>query len=128
MKPDLSGTIIAVDFDGTCVTHAFPEVGADIGAVPVLQELVKRGARLILWTCRSGAHLQPATDWFARNGIPLWGINQNPEQTTSGWTTSPKAFAHLYIDDLALGSHLLFNPEISKRGFVNWAEVARQLL
>ena len=35
--------ILAVDFDGTCVTHEFPEVGRDIGAVPVLKELVEKG-------------------------------------------------------------------------------------
>jgi hypothetical protein len=29
--------IIAVDFDGTCVTHEYPKVGRDIGAVPVLK-------------------------------------------------------------------------------------------
>lgn len=28
--------IIAVDFDGTCVTHEFPKVGEEIGAAPVL--------------------------------------------------------------------------------------------
>jgi len=26
---------ICIDFDGTCVTHEFPKVGKDIGAVPV---------------------------------------------------------------------------------------------
>ena len=31
---------ICVDFDGTCVTHEFPKVGKDIGAVPVLKKLV----------------------------------------------------------------------------------------
>lgn len=31
--------IIAVDFDGTVVTHAYPHIGNDIGAVPVLREL-----------------------------------------------------------------------------------------
>lgn len=30
--------IIAVDFDGTCVTHEFPRVGAEIGAAEVLKE------------------------------------------------------------------------------------------
>lgn len=45
--------IIAVDFDGTCVTHEFPEVGKDIGAVPVLKELVKKGHKIILYTMRS---------------------------------------------------------------------------
>jgi len=31
---------ICIDFDGTCVTHEFPKVGKDIGAVPVLKKLV----------------------------------------------------------------------------------------
>ena len=34
--------IIAVDFDGTVVTHAYPHIGNDIGAVPVLRELIIR--------------------------------------------------------------------------------------
>ena len=32
--------VIGIDFDGTCVTHEFPFVGIDIGAVPVLKELI----------------------------------------------------------------------------------------
>jgi len=28
---------IVIDFDGTVVTHEFPKVGRDIGAVPVLK-------------------------------------------------------------------------------------------
>ena len=39
---------IAVDFDGTCVTHAYPEIGNDIGAVPILKRIVERGHKLIL--------------------------------------------------------------------------------
>ena len=42
--------IIAVDFDGTVVTHAYPYVGEDAGAVPVLRELVDNGCKLILYT------------------------------------------------------------------------------
>lgn len=34
--------VIAVDFDGTCVTHEFPKIGKDIGAIPVLRKLVER--------------------------------------------------------------------------------------
>ena len=30
---------INLDFDGTCVTHAFPEVGKNIGAQRVLKKL-----------------------------------------------------------------------------------------
>ena len=42
--------IIAVDFDGTCVTHDYPRVGKDIGSVPVLKRLVEEGHQLIIWT------------------------------------------------------------------------------
>ena len=71
---------IAVDFDGTCVTHEYPHVGKDIGAVPVLQQFVKDGHQLILYTMRSGKELQDAVQWFESNGIPLYGVNKNPTQ------------------------------------------------
>jgi hydroxymethylpyrimidine pyrophosphatase-like HAD family hydrolase len=45
--------IIAIDFDGTCVSHEYPLVGKDIGAIPVLKELMSNGHRLILFTMRS---------------------------------------------------------------------------
>lgn len=45
--------IIAVDFDGTCVTHEFPYVGKEIGAAEVLKELTDKGHKIILFTMRS---------------------------------------------------------------------------
>lgn len=101
--------IIAVDFDGTCVTHEYPEVGIDIGAQPVLKRLVAEGHQLILWTMRSGQPLQDAVDWFKKNDIPLFGVNENPEQKE--WTDSPKAYAYVYIDDAAYGAPLVVNEE-----------------
>ena len=41
-----------IDFDGTCVTHAYPLVGKDIGAQAVLKRLVDAGHQLILFTMR----------------------------------------------------------------------------
>ena len=79
--------IIAVDFDGTVVTHAYPHIGNDIGAVPVLRELIGNGCRVILYTMRSGRLLDDAVAWFARNDIPLYAVNENPAQRE--WTDSP---------------------------------------
>jgi len=115
--------IIAIDFDGTCVTHEYPKVGRDIGAVPVLKALVENGHKLILWTMRSGKELVEAQQWFYGRDISLFGVNENPEQKE--WTTSPKAYAHLYIDDAALGCPLIYPP--SERPYVNWRKVARIL-
>lgn len=123
---------IVIDFDGTVVTHDFPLVGKDIGAVPVLRRLVGRGHRLILFTMRSngqpvlgdvetnGQYLDHAVDWFKDHGIPLYGIQANPTQAS--WTTSPKAYGQLIIDDAALGAPLTGSDK-HDRPFVDWVEV-----
>ena len=116
---------IAVDFDGTCVTHDYPKVGKDIGAAPVLYALYRNGHNIILNTMRDGKELEDAEFWFAENGINLFGSNHNPTQDR--WTTSPKVYAHLYIDDAAMGCFLCYNPEISDRPYVNWKETASYL-
>lgn len=114
--------IIAIDFDGTCVTHDYPKVGEDIGAAPVLRKLVKEGHQLMLWTMRgSNNHsLEDAINWFKENEIELWGINENIDQKRSGWTNSNKQHADLYIDDMALGCPLVYDPKVHHRPFVNW--------
>lgn len=113
--------IIAIDFDGTCVTHEYPKVGQDIGAIPILKELVKQKHQLILLTMRSGKELEDAIQWFKDNDIPLYSVNENPTQ--NDWTKSPKVLAHLYIDDAGLGVPLEFNPSISSREYVDWKVV-----
>lgn len=113
--------IFAVDFDGTCVTHAYPVIGIEIGAAKVLRRITANGGLLILHTMRSGDTLDDAIKWFTSHNIPLWAAQRNPEQ--NGWTTSPKCYAHHYIDDAALGCPLTFNRYLSERPFVNWAEV-----
>lgn len=112
---------IAVDFDGTCVTHTYPGIGADIGAVPVLQKLVKKGHKLILFTMRSGEELKQAIKWFETNNIKLYGVQYNPTQ--KDWTSSNKCYAQLYIDDAALGAPLKFDGSKSKRPFIDWEKV-----
>ncbi len=123
---------IAIDFDGSCVTHDYPKVGKDIGAIPVLKRLVNDGHRLMLWTMRGNkpgnTTLEDAVNWFKHNEIPLWGINENPEQTKTGWTNSNKQYAQLYIDDAALGCPLIVSPEFHDRPFVDWIKIEHMLV
>lgn len=120
MKP----LIFCIDFDGTCVTHEYPNVGKDVGAVPVLKRLVDAGHNLILWTVRSGDGLLQAEKWFEENDLPLYGSNKNPGQST--WSKSPKAHANAFIDDAALGCPLI-EDDYSIRPYVNWKEVEKIL-
>lgn len=132
---------ILIDFDGTCVVHDFPNVSDfDIGAIDVLKDLVENGHRLILFTMRAnrankndtgdpeiknvtGLFLDDAVNWFKENDVPLYGIQTNPTQYK--WTTSPKAYGQMMIDDSALGCPLVFPKE--GRPYVDWVEVRRLL-
>ena len=72
-----------------------------------------------------GQYLTEAVNWFKDNGIVLYGIQVNPEQHT--WTTSPKAYGQLIIDDTSLGIPLRFDAEISNRLYVCRESVAKIL-
>lgn len=114
---------IAIDFDGTCVTHEYPNIGKDIGAIPILQQLVKDGHKLILHTMRSDKTLEDAIQWFQDNEIQLYGINENPSQKS--WTNSPKVYANIYIDDAAIGVPLVnYNSRLwPHRPYVCWTNM-----
>lgn len=122
--------ILAIDFDGTCTTHAYPNIGKDIGAVPILKRLIENGHQLMLWTMRGTVPtmtnrntLEEAVQWFADNEIPLWGINENPSQKETGWTNSNKQHADIFIDDAALGCPVKYDAALSGRFFVDWNKV-----
>lgn len=118
--------VIGIDFDGTCVTHEYPEIGESIGAEKVLRDLVKNGHQLVLCTMRGHMPykgrdlLQEAVDWFEKNGIELFGVNRTPLQDT--WTDSPKPYAQMYIDDAALGCPII-ESDISDYPYVDWKKL-----
>lgn len=121
---------ICVDFDGTVVDHRYPEIGEPVpAAIKWLLRIQATGARLILFTMRSdgpktGNLLTDAVQYLETNGIRLFGINENPDQKE--WTSSPKAYGHVYVDDLAFGCPLI-HPKNFARPCVDWKKVGPQL-
>lgn len=113
--------VIGLDFDGTVVRHEYPKVGKDVGAVKYLKALIKNGHKIVLNTMRGtkNGDIEDAIKWFEENNIPLYGINRNPNQD---WTDSPKVYADLYIDDLALGVPKIYDEE-TNRYYVDWIGV-----
>jgi hypothetical protein len=108
--------IIAVDFDGTIVEHAYPSIGKEkLFAFQTLKEFQKRGIQLILWTYRSGKELDEAVDFCRKNGIEFYAVNKSYPEEIMDENTSRKIIADLYIDDRNLG------------GFPGWSEVWRML-
>jgi hypothetical protein len=90
---------------------------------------MRHDARLILFTMRSdtpdnGPLLRNAVEYLENNGIRLYGINKNPEQQS--WTSSPKAYGDIYVDDAAFGCPLI-QPKGFARPCVDWKKVGPQL-
>lgn len=130
--------IIGTDFDGTLVEHEYPNIGAPLPwAFETLRVLKKKGYRLMLWSMRghpdlerfphldirTGEYipidtLQEAVDFCRDQGVEFDGVNESPEQ----FSTSAKQYAHIYIDDTALGC-----PLVAPRK-VDWIEVIKLLI
>ena len=132
--------IIAVDFDGTLVDHVFPEIGEPVaGAFEWLKRFREAGAFLILYTMRADERgvksvemfpgerrfLSEAVEFCRAQGIEFDALNRNPQQDE--WTSSPKAYAHVYIDDAAFGCPLNLSTN-GGRPTVNWDVVGPAVL
>ena len=100
----MRGKVIAVDFDGCLCEHQWPKIGkANTGAIRALIRLREQGARLILWTCRTGERLEEAVNWCARHGLVFDAVNDNlPERVAKYGGDTRKVSADEYWDDLAV--------------------------
>lgn len=97
---------IAVDFDGTLVTHMYPEIGKPIPfAITALKKLQEEDHhQIILWSCREGQLLQDAIDYCKERGLEFYAVNSNyPEEQATERSVPRKLTADLFIDDRNLG-------------------------
>jgi hydroxymethylpyrimidine pyrophosphatase-like HAD family hydrolase len=108
--------VIAVDFDGTIVEHAYPGIGKEmLFAFATLKELQNRGHKLILWTFRSGELLHEAVEYCRLNGVEFYAVNKNYPEEVFSENISRKVNADIFIDDRNVG------------GFRGWSETWQML-
>lgn len=100
-KKRLRTKIIAVDFDGTLCENKWPEIGEpNWEVIDYIKEEKWLGAKLILWTCRSGDELLSALVYCNAWGIEFDAVNANlPESIERFGGDARKIFADEYIDD-----------------------------
>lgn len=99
-----SRNIIAVDFDGTLCVNAFPKIGEPRKEViSALKSRISTGARVILWTCRTGDYLHDAVRWCEAQGIFFDAVNDNLPDAVAEFSEPPrKILASEYWDDKAV--------------------------
>ena len=93
--------VIAVDFDGTLVTHEYPRIGKPIPfAIQTLIKLQQEDHhQIILWTVREGDLLQEALDYCKSKGLEFYAVNSNYPEEKPEERENRKVVADIYIDD-----------------------------
>ena len=97
---------IAVDFDGTIVTHRYPAIGEEIPfAIDTLKMLIADQHKLILWSVREGELLDAAVEWCRKRGVEFYAVNKDypEEDVDKNRHFSRKLKADIFIDDRNLG-------------------------
>jgi hydroxymethylpyrimidine pyrophosphatase-like HAD family hydrolase len=97
---------IAVDFDGTIVSHEYPKIGKEIPfATQTLKMLINDGHKLILWTVREGKLLDEAIQWCHEHGIDFYAVNKDypEEEKENNNHFSRKLKVDMWIDDRNVG-------------------------
>lgn len=108
--------IIAIDFDGTIVEDAYPNIGKPlIFAFDTIKKLQLEGHRLILWTYRNGDKLEEAVAFCKENNIEFYAVNKNYPEENFDHQISRKINADLFIDDRNVG------------GFIGWTAIYKAI-
>ncbi len=108
--------VIAVDFDGTIVEHAYPKIGKEmLFAFTTLKALKKKGHKLILWTFRDGDTLREAVEYCRQNGVEFYAVNKSYPEEEFDLSISRKINADIFIDDRNVG------------GFPGWSKIWQML-
>lgn len=104
--PSAPHKIIAIDFDGVLFRRAWPAFNT--ASRPILKNIRRalraqnNGAKLILWTCRTGTELEKAIMMCKAYGLLFDAINANlPERIDEYGNDCRKISADEYWDDKA---------------------------
>ena len=97
--------LIAVDFDGTIVEHAYPKIGRPIPfAIDVLKKLQSEcHHQLVLWTVREGQLLDEAIEYCRRQGLEVYAVNSSYPDGESEAQRPRKLDVDMFIDDRNVG-------------------------
>lgn len=106
--------IVAIDFDGTIVEHAYPEIGPLMPGAAETIRWLHSWADIVVWTCRYlQEDVNKAREFLEANGIPFDRINENVG--TVAFAPLPKIYFDVGIDDRNLG------------GLAPWSTIRQEL-
>jgi len=96
--------VIAVDFDGCICENRWPGCGEpNLAVIEEAKREKENGAKLILWSCRSGDDLTEAVEYCRRYGLEFDAVNDNVDERKDAYMNNcRKVWADEYWDDHAV--------------------------
>ena len=92
--------VIVVDYDGVLDRAGYPDSGKiDTFVVNCLLRLQRRGAYIVLNTCRKGEYLKLATRLCRDAGLRFDLVNENPPHLIWQYGDCRKIGGDVYVDD-----------------------------
>jgi len=92
--------VLAIDFDGTIVQDAYPNIGK---LKPFASSIIRflyydYNCEIVIWTCRSGKEEIDCENFLIENNIPFTTINKNTPSVIARWNNddSRKVYADIY--------------------------------
>lgn len=114
--------IFGIDFDGTIVENAWPEIGEPKqNVVDYIKALQRKGHKWVLLTCRQDDKLTEAVKWLHEHDLYPDAVNDNICEKIKEYGNNPrKIYADIYIDDHNAGG--VYLPNLSCYGHdFTWA-------
>lgn len=115
---------IMVEFENGCVEDIDVQKNnfkdTEVGyCTYVLKQCIAAGHKIILSTKYEDKILENIIDWFKIRDIPLYGVNENPENKSK-----TGIFGDYYISSKALGCPIIGYININNRCFVDWYRIS----
>jgi|SRR5579875_3657043 len=113
----------ALDFDLTITDRdCYPDIGnLKEHADRVIRRLKDNGAKIAIWTCRTGQEQEKLVkDFLHKHNIPYDKFNEPFEELTEMFdSTSRKILAEVYIDDRGIYARM--------NGGIDWLQIEKFL-
>jgi len=104
--------IVSIDFDGTIVRDAYPDIGEPYpGAIDAINDLYDAGYCIIINSCRARNQECDMVRWIYLNDLKINHCNENCLELICKYRTDcRKISADIYVDDKSLFAPSMENP------------------
>ena len=120
--------VIGIDFDGTIVYDAYPEIGEPIpGAIETINKWYNEGFWIVIHSCRAGEYEADMCRWIYENKLDVHRINNNLDWRIEKYGGDTRKMSlDINIDDKNIGMQMYTG--ISMRMWITFSKYVNEYM